>query len=273
MDKKLLRNLQLVELEILRAVKKVCEDYGIHYYLSGGTLLGAVRHEGFIPWDDDIDISMEYSEYLRFCDVAQEALGNQFFVQNTNTDSEFSFAYTKVRKNNTKLMSPWEAGTPGHHGVWIDIIPLININPKEFKLKKNLLTATNVSLLNNEAFKKGKTWLEEQSSKRVVNLVSAVRIVPFPIRKKVCQLIRKQIFKRTESTHVSEVWGSITSVLPKTVYFGEPKMLVFEGELFPAPHGYHEYLTLTYGNYMTPPPESERNGGHGEIIVDLESAL
>lgn len=111
-----LRDLQLCEFGILKDIKRVCEENHITYYLSSGTLLGAVRHKGFIPWDDDIDIEMPYPDYLRFVAVAQEALGPGYFLQNRDTDPAFCGLFSKVRKNNTTMLSKYEIGIAGHHG-------------------------------------------------------------------------------------------------------------------------------------------------------------
>ncbi len=129
--KSTLRELQLCELQILKDVKRVCDNHRIKYYLSSGTLLGAVRHQGFIPWDDDIDIMMPYDDYRRFLKVAQGELGEQYFVQNSETDDSYAFAYTHIRKNNTAVLRDWDLMNFSHHGVWIDVFPLVKARVTE----------------------------------------------------------------------------------------------------------------------------------------------
>ena len=97
-------DIQQCGLEILRDFKKVCERNGLRYYLSCGSLLGAVRHHGFIPWDDDIDVQMPFEDYQRFLQIAQKEMGEKYFVQNSDTDPQYAFAYTHIRKNNTALI-------------------------------------------------------------------------------------------------------------------------------------------------------------------------
>ena len=265
------RQLQLCELEILKAVKQVCDKNGLTFYLSSGTLLGAIRHQGFIPWDDDIDIEMPYKDYLRFLDVAQDELGDGYFVQNCDTDLSFHYAFTKIRKNNTTMMSPWESGIPGHHGIWIDVFPQIYTGKGiDFKVKRILFSICNVLLMNEPAFSQGKDWLESQSSKIKVQLVIVLRMIPFGVRRKVCGYIRRAIMNGRKKPYISHVWGNITRQSPTTMFEVPPCEVLFEGELFPAVQDWDQYLRIAYGNYMTLPPESQRNGGHGDVIIDLE---
>ena len=91
-----LRGLQLVELEILLEVDRVCRENGIEYFLDGGTAVGAVRHGGFIPWDDDVDIGMTRENYEKFLEIAPEKLKNDYFLQTRKTDKKAPYMYAKV---------------------------------------------------------------------------------------------------------------------------------------------------------------------------------
>lgn len=90
--------LQKIELEILKKIDEVCKKHNIKYWIDSGTLLGAVRHKGFIPWDDDIDIAMLREDYEKFLKVAQKDFGNEYFLQTKNTDKKYPLFYAKVRK-------------------------------------------------------------------------------------------------------------------------------------------------------------------------------
>ena len=81
-----LHKLQSTELTILKEFKRICEKYGFRYFLCAGTLLGAVRHQGFIPWDDDVDVSMPYDDYIRFLEIGQKELGSKYFLQTSETE-------------------------------------------------------------------------------------------------------------------------------------------------------------------------------------------
>ena len=116
-----LRRLQLCELAILDEFVRICEKYDLRYYLVGGTLLGAVRHQGFIPWDDDIDVAMPRQDYDRF---APKELAPQYFYQSPNTDPYYFLTYNKIRKNGTEVYEERFKDAKFHKGVFIDIFPL-----------------------------------------------------------------------------------------------------------------------------------------------------
>lgn len=122
-----LRKLQETELEILLETDRICRKYEILYQLSGGTLLGAVRHKGFIPWDDDVDICMLREDYNRFLSICEKELGEKYFLQTYETDSEFFHSFARIRKNNTLALQRQYKGMDMHHGIFIDVFPLDNI--------------------------------------------------------------------------------------------------------------------------------------------------
>ena len=118
----MLRKLQLTELEILREIKRVCLENGIHFFLCSGTFLGAVRHQGFIPWDDDLDIGMLREDYERFCRLAPEKLSPDFCLQNWHTDSAYALPFGKVRKRNTLLVERKSIQLE-ENGIYVDVFP------------------------------------------------------------------------------------------------------------------------------------------------------
>ena len=264
-----LRELQLCELEVLKSIKSVCDKHQIRYYLSSGTLLGAVRHQGFIPWDDDIDVEMPYPDYLRFLEVAQAELGEDFFLQNYDTDPYYYFAYSRVRKNGTTMMREWEKDIPSHYGVWVDIFPMAYVGGTlDYRIKRLLLSCRTFLRMHEDLFSLSQEWLVSQSSAFMVMLVKVARSLPESARYKICKAIEKYIFRSREKAYLSNVWVNITRRIPKESF--EPATeLLFEGERFSAPKDYDTYLRIAYGDYMTPPPEDKRSGGHGDLHVDL----
>ena len=113
-------------LEILVEIHRICVENNITYWLEAGTLLGAIRHKGFIPWDDDCDISMPRKDYERFLQIAQEKLPETMFLQTKETDKEYPLPWAKIRKNGTLLIETGETGEEKyHHGIFVDIFHMI----------------------------------------------------------------------------------------------------------------------------------------------------
>ena len=268
-----LRDLQLCELEILKEIKRVCEEHQITYYLSSGTLLGAVRHKGFIPWDDDIDIEMPYPDYKRFISVAQDALGDDYFLQNSDTDPSFSSLFSKVRKNNTTMLSKYELGMAGHHGVWVDVFPIISMGGSfDYRFRKTCVRISNFSLIDRAHFELDSKWIRSQTNGFLFHLVRVMTHAPRFLRRAVHRLFAALVFMghSRKAKRKAHIWASITYVHPANVFLGPAQQLPFEEELFPVPPDYREYLTNAYGNYMQLPPEEKRTSNHGDMIIDLE---
>lgn len=125
MDEKVMIELRKVEVEILKEIHKICTENDLQYYLCGGTLLGAVRHKGFIPWDDDIDIVMPRDDYNKFITLCLNGkLDKQYILQNTDTEPEYHLPFTKIRKKHTFFDEEGVRKLKIHKGIFVDIFPL-----------------------------------------------------------------------------------------------------------------------------------------------------
>jgi lipopolysaccharide cholinephosphotransferase len=123
-----LRHMQLIELKILNEVKRICEKNSIPYFLIAGTLIGAARHQGFIPWDDDIDIGMLRADYDRFMEVCKTDLGSEYFLQTPATEKgNADYGIAHVRLNGTSMVQEFRKNTITHNGFTIDIFPYDNL--------------------------------------------------------------------------------------------------------------------------------------------------
>src|SRR5699024_5455265 len=127
MNKNILRKLQLTQLEILIEFDRICRENDLKYQIHYGTLLGAVRHKGFIPWDDDIDVGMLREDYNIFLKLANEKINNKYFIQNHKTDPEYIHSFTRITKNNTVSMQNTYSEIDMHQGIFIDVFPLDKI--------------------------------------------------------------------------------------------------------------------------------------------------
>ena len=119
-----MNELQQKELDLLKEFVKFCELHNLTYFLIGGTLLGAIRHLGFIPWDDDIDVGMPRPDYDRFCELAEKHFVGDIFFQSYRSDKGYPYIFSKLRNSNTTFIEKIYRHVPMNHGVYIDIFPL-----------------------------------------------------------------------------------------------------------------------------------------------------
>ena len=260
MDDQDLRAIQLRELDILRDFHRVCQALGLTYYLTAGTLLGAVRHQGFIPWDDDIDVAMPRADYERFIREGQALLDAGLFVQSWRTEPNFPYEFAKIRQRGTRTDEPILRAIAMDQGIFIDIFPLDPCPDRDgpaglfFKLVE-LLNCCVLARVSRE-FVCGYT---KPGAKLLWRLL---RHLPnrwlFALR----DGVRKAAGWRASGRRLCTVSGH--HGYPRETYdaawFGTRTTLPFEGDRFPAPGGWHELLQHMYGDYLTPPPESDRQG-------------
>ena len=261
------KKMQKIETEMLLEIDRICKKHNIKYFLIAGTLLGAVRHKGFIPWDDDIDIAMPFKEYIRFCKVAKKELKSDYFLQNYQTDV-IAMWFTKIRKNNTTAIQDNHKNKLHHQGIWIDIFPIIGVkNDKQWlsKLNKNAKRIKKI-------LTKKIGLLEDTEGKIIYEIIN--KLIPLKIYQFIFGLFYRHIFKDPKKfSYCYYLWANfkIKARFPSEL-FTETCEVEFEGHMFPAPKEWDKYLTIEYGDYMTPPPPEKRNGGsHTISIVDINN--
>lgn len=275
MDNETLRKVQLAQLEIAKELKRVCDENGIKYFMDSGTLLGAVRHKGFIPWDDDMDFGMLRDEYEKFVAVAPKALKEEYFLQTWDTDEGYAFSFAKIRKKDTLFIETVSQKSTAHNGVYIDIFPY-DVYPDgitERKKQKREVMRYNYTLL-----MKGKVypWLRHKNA--IKRFLGFCKYVPYILlskitsREKIKEKYQKArtMYNGTQSSAVCEMgmmdYG--TMVIPSSCFEGYIS-LPFEDCEFSAPIDSHLYLTHAYGDYMTLPPEDQRDNRHQILQLKL----
>ncbi len=243
------RTLQLKELDILKAIDRICRKHDLRYWLDSGTLLGAVRHGGFIPWDDDVDICMPLEDIPRFVEVAQQELPEEYFVQTRETDPTCRQTYPKVRDTHSVIFeSVDDLAAPYAKGLFVDIFPMIcypKISPRHIRKWAKGYCRSNAILSHQHHY----SWK------------SVAELFYFGILRTYYKL-RWNIAMRLHGK--GEHYGTITScsgngnmhlhtsVFPLTE-------IEFEGTKFLAPHDSDAYLRDLFGNsYMQLPPEEQR---------------
>ena len=136
MKKNYKKALQIKMLSIIKDIDKICRENNIEYYLLYGSCLGAVRHKGFIPWDDDMDIGMTDENYFKFLDVCEREFDkDKYFIQNIKTEKNFYLSFTKVRDITTTLVEEENKDMNVTYGVYIDVFPLVGVPKNKFKRK------------------------------------------------------------------------------------------------------------------------------------------
>lgn len=262
-----LRQLQVTQLEILKVFDKFCREHNLKYSLYAGSLLGAVRHKGFIPWDDDLDVCMSRSDYGKFLELWQKTPVEGYILQNKENSKYFDQSFSKIRKDHTTfLQDEWQIGNH-HTGIFLDIFPIDRI--PNGKLKRAIFKwhCMKYQLLTRE--------FVPPKSNAVVRLGSAVILActPKKRREKVRQNTLKKITRYNDQhefeTVAIEIIRTINKPLPADM-MDEYVDLPFEDGKFMCIAGWDEYLRRKFGDYMQLPPEEERAWRHHPILIDFE---
>jgi len=257
-----LRKCQLKQLGILEEVDHICTKHDIGYWLDGGTLLGAVRHKGFIPWDDDIDIAMTETDLNRFLQVAQAELPENLFLQTPETDPHLKEPIVKIRDLNSLFVEGSDTFNVDYEkGIFIDIFPFIPCPdlPKKFYKPVAKGICRSYSILHRQHYYSLRSAAEWVWFGCKYGLLRTVL--------KVCTLLG-DTSKYLSNLPVSNGYGinhRRDSVFP----LGK---IEFEGKLFSAPSNPDAYLTDLFRNYMEIPPEEKRVVHAVVIVPDLQGS-
>lgn len=262
--------LKKTQLEILKTFTEICEKEKFTYWLLGGTALGAVRHNGFIPWDDDIDVGMPREDYERFMEKGQDFLPEYYFLQNSETEPDYPINFAKIRDSRTTFIESSVAHINMNHGVWIDVFPMdgfpeTGIGRKIIKFKK-ALTYCRIS----KAFK-SKAVAGKSLKGYVADVLS---VIMYPTVKAAVKAREKMNRKFPYSTsrlviNNSGAYGD-REVMERTT-MGEGTEGKFEHLTVKLPAEYDKYLSTMYGDYMTPPPPEKQVGHHFADMVDCDN--
>lgn len=268
-----LKELQLVELDMLKDFIKVCEILELKYFLAGGTLLGAIRHKGFIPWDDDIDVVMPREDYEIFLEKAQDLLDKEYFVQNYKTDPEFVLSFSKIRNSETTFIEKTSKNRNINHGVYIDIFPIDGFPKKKWQYLKNKVFNLMYTYQTDKYFYYEKK-VSPNLKTRIIGWFSDLLYKNRTLRE--IQDKKEKIYTKYKYNNSEKVisycgiYGE-KEIMPKE-YFGEGENAIFEGIEVRVPQKYDLYLKQFYGNYMKLPPKEQQVAHHYNEIIDLENS-
>lgn len=251
-DGSLLRRQQLRMLELLTEVDRICRKHNIRYWLSSGTLIGAARHKGFIPWDDDLDIEMLLPDYNRLMKILPQELPETMALQTVQTDPNYFFFYAKVRDRRSFLAESnrydrvWK-----ERGIYIDIFPFYK-QPLCIHLLSEKTQGHVYKIMNRMGNDGKEMW-------KVRAITRFNRFIVHPVLKLLCKLIKaRETYGLGIPYHDPR---RLEDILPLT-------QMEFEGKMFPVPKDTHKVLTLKYGDYMQLPDVDQINLHVGELTIN-----
>lgn len=257
-----MEKLHSLELKIALEIRRICEKHNISYFLTAGSLLGAVRHGGFIPWDDDMDIGMLRKDYERFLQICQDELGEEYWLQTWDTDPDYPFSFAKIRLKGTHIVESFsEKASPAKNGLFVDIFPFDSV-PDDPKLQKKQARRYFIC--------KRLLWIKKKmgSNMKHGSFIQRIKYYSFRIVAAVLPYDAiKTYFQRTQTAfnHL-ETENVVTdgsyryekeSIMREWVTNLE--QIKFEQESFLSFGEKEAYLTYFYGDYMKLPPENQRN--------------
>lgn len=272
MNNEELRKAQLVQLDIALEIKRICDKHDIKYHLAFGTMLGAIRHKGFIPWDDDLDIAMLREDYDRFLSVVEKELDQKYQVQSWQNDNYYGNNFIKIRKRGT-IYKEDVVSTKCIQGIYVDIFPL-DAYP-ENKLDQTIFAIQLVVLSKILYYKSGyEVWKNSSGKvnyicKRLFYLI--LGLISFPFSRETVFEYYEKTRKKFNSKNTTKVYESLRIRNSKNIFNRvHLENLIdvdFEGYSFKVPSEYDAVLTNAYGNYLELPPEDKRYNRHGIVEV------
>lgn len=260
------RQIWATEQEILDVIHQVCTEHGLRYSLAYGTLIGAVRHKGFIPWDDDIDLMMPREDYEKLLSVWDQSAPKGYILQNTRTDSDFTQNFTKIRKDHTTfLQDESEREKHYHKGIFVDIFPGDRVAPG--KLEKTVqYIACAINLLYSRGHVSGSG-----------GMIGKAERVLLKAPKEKYAVRRERAEKKIRSWNGNE---ALLYVFPNTIgcsrkfypanLFEDMKTIEFNGKQYMCVADADTILRIEYGDYMQLPPKEERVWTHHPFLIDFE---
>lgn len=272
MNDELNKQVQACEIDILSQIHQICEKYNLEYFGIGGTALGAVRHQGFIPWDDDIDIGMPRQDYEKFLSVVGEELPEGYHVQNFQTEPKTPFYFTKIRRDDTLFVEYYLKDYDIHQGIFVDIFPFDNVPEKKWlanihfricQILYQLFLAKSLKTVCSSRF--GEKRTKKSIARKILHCIMIMipkvwiyRLLDWNVR----------FFNRWEATEISHITRRRLRVFLKDLY--PIRYMKFDTIEMPVPNDYDVYLKAQFGDYGVLPPEDKRYG-HLPYKVELNT--
>lgn len=258
-----------IELDLFIAFCDVCRKHNLKFWADGGTMLGAVRHKGFIPWDDDMDIIMPRSDYNKLLEIGPAEFGFPYFLQTPHTDRNYGYSFAKLRNSNTTCIPSVFMKSGFNHGIHIDIFPLDKINLDTYDKDRENITE---HIMRCSSFMKRNSieLLDERQLRNYNKYFTENPAVEFDAINDICSK-----YKDMQTAYVSNctnVAFKKERLIWKKEWFEQTKQLEFETITIPVPFMVEERLTAQYGDYLTLPPVEQRGTWHPNVIWDPDKS-
>ena len=260
-----------IELDLMAQFDAVCRKHNLTYFAGAGTLLGAIRHKGFIPWDDDMDFYMLREDYNKFVKLSYE-FKEPYFLQNAYTEQSLMRTFTRIRNSNTMACTMWDQTFNINKGIFIDIFPLDGVSDNYWLNKIQMIK----DIYYQSCFKEIRKDFTGLSRKNIIKHIGAnVLIFLNPMRWKGKMYFYKKYEANLSrySREGTKVWGNRTLVFncPKSRRpiddWKHIKTVPFEFMSVPVPENYDEILTQQYGNYHVFPKNKSAGKMHNELMI------
>lgn len=262
-----LKKIWNVEINLLLEIIRVCDKYNLRFTLWAGTMLGAIRHKGFIPWDDDLDIALPREDYEKFLKVADTEFKSPYFLQTALTDNKFFFGYARLRNSETTGMITWNKSADYNNGIYVDIYVLDGYDANKRKVKLQLIKRDIVKQLLN-VYYADKTYKSRKPGiiVKLIKIFSHIRTYEYWYKKYV-NIISKYNSTAGRLGMMTHEVKDIKKYWCKYTDFNDIVMLTFEGIKVPVLKNYDVILKNFYGNYMEFPPVELRGAWHEDLII------
>lgn len=263
-----LAKIKYLELKILLELQRVCNMLGIEFHLDAGTLLGAARHQGFIPWDDDIDVSLLRPDYEVLMREGPRIFSKEFFLQTPENSPRMPASFMKLRLNGTEMRENVLGHVPGNHGIWIDIFPfdVVRQNTDFEKLRRRQRNLGKVFDLKMRETASGKLSPMGRLGRTIIHL--ALQTVP---RDAILNRMRGDDLHGIdlENSYITSFHYGSSFIALKYAESLPTTTLEFEGYDMPVLSTWPQYLTQLYGDWKKLPPEKDRVPHHFVSKLDF----
>ncbi|MBR4657488.1 MAG: LicD family protein [Oscillospiraceae bacterium] len=261
------KKLWAVILDLIYEFDRVCQKHGLTYYMIYGSLLGAARHKGFIPWDDDFDVAMPRADYERFIRLSEE-FQHPYFLQTPYTDPESAYSYAKIRNSNTTGISKMFQYSNFNHGIWITVFPLDYWDDQGGEERYAQIRQLNIY---NSTFMRLKNPHLNEANQRRVSAYLAEHRDHFKDYNEIHRLASSCNDPNSKYVMTAVItMGRYDQKLLDAADFASAVSLPFEGLQVSAPCGWDHLLRLWYGDYMQFPPVEQRGMEHDGTIFDAD---